>query len=133
MANLLNDLAEIEQDGQEFGTARQLAERARIIEDKLGSRFAGSDAARIRARTLSLTGALARVSGDYTRAESDLRMALAVSVAEFGIGSEEAAQPRNDLGVLFKYPGRFDARSWGIRGCARTGSHSVEHRTRSAR
>jgi tetratricopeptide (TPR) repeat protein len=108
VANLLNDLAEIEQDRQEFGTARQLAERARIIEDKLGSQFAGSDAARIRARTLSLTGGLARASGDYTRAESDLRMALAISVAEFGTGSEEAADARNNLGVLFKYLGRFE-------------------------
>ena len=108
VANLLNDLAEIEQDRQEFETARQLAERARIIEDKLGSQFTGSDAARIRARTLSLTGGLARVSGDYTRAEFDLRAAFAISVAEFGIGSEEAAQARNNLGVLFKYLGRFD-------------------------
>ena len=137
VANLLNDLAEIEEQRQNFAAALALAGRARAIEDVLGrprpdgrgwkwrpspapeggghvisenapgDRFAGETAARIRARTLALLGTIRRVQGDYAGAESDLKMALAVA-AEFGEASEEAAEARNNLAVLYKYWGRFE-------------------------
>jgi tetratricopeptide (TPR) repeat protein len=108
VANLLNDLADIEQERQNFSEALALAERARSIEDVLGERFTGEAAARIRARTLAIVGAVRRIQGDYAQAEGDLKDALAISVAEFGEASEEAAEARNNLAVLYKYWGRFD-------------------------
>jgi len=108
VANLLNDLAEIEQERQDFAEALALAERARSIEDTLGERFTGETAVRIRARTLAIAGAIRRIQGDYVLAEDDLEDALAISVAEFGEASEEAAEARNNLAVLYKYCGRFD-------------------------
>jgi tetratricopeptide (TPR) repeat protein len=85
-----------------------LVERAQSIEDKLADCFTGEDAARIRAKTLTLAGAIRRTQGDYARAECDLLKALEISGAEFGEASEETAQARNGLGVLYKYWGRFD-------------------------
>jgi tetratricopeptide (TPR) repeat protein len=108
VANLLNDLAEVEQERENLAEALALAERARSIEDALGERFIGETAARIRARTLAIAGAIRRFQGDYAQAECDLKQALAISVAECGEASEEAAEARNNLAVLFKYCGRFD-------------------------
>ena len=61
VANLLNDVAEIEQERQNFAESAGLAERARSIEDALGERFTGEAAARIRARTLAVAGAVHRI------------------------------------------------------------------------
>jgi tetratricopeptide (TPR) repeat protein len=108
VANLLNELAEIEQARQSFASALTLVERARSIESVLGDRFTGEDAARIRIGTLARAGALHRIQGDYPRAESDLRNALTLAVDQFGDTSEDASAARNNLGVLYKYWGRFD-------------------------
>jgi tetratricopeptide (TPR) repeat protein len=109
VANLLNDLAEIEQERQNFEEALALAERARSIQDRLGERFTGEVAARIRVKTLALIGGTRRIQGDYAHAEDDLKSALAIAVAECGKASEQAAEARNNLGMLYKYWGRFDA------------------------
>jgi len=108
VANLLIDLAEIESQGQNFVTALVLAERAQAIADRLGHRFSGEDAARVRIRTLGLLGAIRRTLGDYARAETDLESVVATAAAEFGDASPEVAEARNNLGVLYKYLGRFD-------------------------
>lgn len=108
VANLLNDLADIEQERQNFAQALALAERARSIEDALGQRFTGEDAVRIRIRTLGIAGAVRRIQGDYALAENDLKNALEISVTELGEASEDAAEARNNLAVLYKYAGRFD-------------------------
>jgi len=108
VANVLNDLAEIELERQHFTAVLALTERARSIEDALGDDTATEAAARIRMRTLTLAAEVRRVLGDYPQAEGDQLKALALAVAEFGRGSAEAAAARNDLGVLYKYWGRFD-------------------------
>jgi tetratricopeptide (TPR) repeat protein len=108
VANLLNDLADIEAERQEFPTALALAERAQAIAHRLSDDLTGQDASRIRVRTSQLLGRIRRTLGDYERAEIDLKLALAVAAAEFSETSEEAAGARNDLGVLYKYWGRFD-------------------------
>lgn len=108
VANLLNDLAEIECDRQNFQPALVYAERALAIEKTQVNRFSGETAARIRLKTLALLGELRRVQGDYLRAESDLQEAVKLSGDEFGESSEESAQALNDLAVLYKYYGRFD-------------------------
>jgi len=107
-ANLLNDLADIETERQNFARALALAERAQVITDHLGDRFSGEDAVRIRLKTLELLGTIRRTLGDYAQAEADLKLAFAAAVAHFGELSAEAAQGRNNLGVLYKYWGRFD-------------------------
>jgi tetratricopeptide (TPR) repeat protein len=108
VANLLNDLAEIECDRQKFPSALIYAERALAIEKTHINRLTGETAARIRLKTLALLGALRRVQGDYVRAENDLQEAVKLSVDEFGETSEEFAHALNDLAVLHKYCGRFD-------------------------
>ncbi|MFI5107885.1 MAG: tetratricopeptide repeat protein [Terriglobales bacterium] len=108
VANLLNDLAEIEQERENFADALALAERARSVEDGLGERFTGETASQIRIRTLAIAGAIRRIQGDYAQAEGGMKEALAISVAEWGAASEEAAEARNNLAVLYKYWGRFD-------------------------
>ena len=107
-ANLLNDLAEIECDRQNFQPALAYAERALAIEKTQVNGFTGETAARIRLKTLALVGELRRVQGDYVCAENDLQDAVKLSIEEFGETSEESAQALNDLAVLYKYCGRFD-------------------------
>jgi len=107
-ANLLNDLSDIELERHNLRGALALAERARSITDRLGDRFEGETAARIRGRTLELLGTAQRTLGDYSVAEADLRQALAIATSEFGGSSPEVAAAKNNLGVLFKYWGRFD-------------------------
>jgi hypothetical protein len=53
-ANLLNDLAEIESERQNFQAVLVLAERAHSIEDQLGNSFTGEDAAHIRAPDIGI-------------------------------------------------------------------------------
>ena len=101
VANLLNDLTEIETDRQNFDAAATLADRARAIEEALGDRLIGEDAARIRLKTCGLLGEIRRTHGDYPRAESDLLRAVTIAQTEFGEASEEAAIARNNLAVLY--------------------------------
>jgi tetratricopeptide (TPR) repeat protein len=108
VANLLNDLAEIESERQSFQDALVLAERAHSIEDQLGDSFAGEAAAQIRARTMGLIGEICRMLGDFVRAEVSLKEALRIVAAEFGEASEHVADARNNLAVLYKACGRFD-------------------------
>jgi tetratricopeptide (TPR) repeat protein len=107
-ANLLNDLAEIESERQNFQDALLLAERAHSIEDQLGNSFAGEGAAQIRGRTMALIGEICRVCGDFDYAEVSLKKALRIMATEFGEASEQVAEARNNLAVLYKACGRFD-------------------------
>jgi tetratricopeptide (TPR) repeat protein len=108
VANLLNDLADIETECQNFALGLALAERAQAVISHLGDRFSGEDAVRIRLKTLELLGAIRRTLGDYAQAEVHLQQALAAAGAEFGDASTEATGARNNLGVLYKHWGRFD-------------------------
>jgi tetratricopeptide (TPR) repeat protein len=107
-ANLLNDLAEIESERQSLQDALVVAERAHSIEGQLGDSFTGEGAAQIRARTMGLIGEICRVRGDFVRAEVSLKEALRILATEFGEASEEVANARNNLAVLYKACGRFD-------------------------
>jgi len=108
-ANLLNDLALIERDRLRYESALTYAQKAQAIELALGDRFTGETAVRIRAATSSLLGELWRLLGDYGRAETHLKQALAGMMIEFGESSEEVAEARNNLGMLYKYSGQFAA------------------------
>lgn len=113
VANLLNELADIEQDRGQLAAALALAERARAIADA-GCDRRGDDAevgdaeVRIRLRTLALMGGIRRLQGDCGHAESDLRQALTIAVETYGDTSEEAAEARNNLGLLCKHLGRWE-------------------------
>ena len=108
VANLLNELSEIESDRQNFDAALALAERAHAIEEALADGFSGASTARIRIRTCSQLGEIRCMRGDYGCAEGDLLKGLTIAVTEFGQASEEAAEASNNLAVLYKYWGRFD-------------------------
>lgn len=107
-ANLLTDLAEIEQDRGHLDVALALAERARSIQDAWTDVFDDETAARLRMRIMTLVGTIRRMQGDYVHAEGPLLDAMTTSAAAFGGASEESAQAQNNLGVLYKYSGRFD-------------------------
>jgi tetratricopeptide (TPR) repeat protein len=107
-ANLLNDLAEIENERQSFQDALVLAERAHSIEAQLGDAFTGEGAAQIRARTMGLIGEICRLLGDFVHAEVSLKEALRIVATEFGEASEHTANARNNLAILYKACGRFD-------------------------
>lgn len=77
-ANLLNDLAEIENERHNFKAALTVAGLAQGIEEHLGRGFAGEDAARICARTMALIGEISRMYGDFVRAEMSLKEALRI-------------------------------------------------------
>ena len=113
VANLLNDLTEIETDRQNFDAAATLADRARAIEEALGDRLIGEDAARIRLKTCGLLGEIRRTHGDYPRAESDLLRAVTIAQTEFGEASEEAAIARNNLAVLYRVAGAAETTDYG--------------------
>jgi tetratricopeptide (TPR) repeat protein len=107
-ANLLNDLAEIESERQNFQEALALSERAHSIEDQFGDNVTGECIAQIRARTMGLIGEICRTLGDFVRAEVSLKAASSILAAEFGEASEQVAGARNNLAVLYKACGRFD-------------------------
>jgi tetratricopeptide (TPR) repeat protein len=108
-ANLLNDLADIERERQRYEAALTFAQKAHSIEAALGDRFTGDTAARIRMATLSSLGDLWRLLGHYEHAEGHLRRALAIGLVTYGEASEEVAEARNCLAVLYKFWGRFTA------------------------
>jgi hypothetical protein len=73
VANLLNDLADMDMERQDFPAALGLAERSQAVISHLGDRFSGEDAVRVRLRTLELLGTIRRTLGDNALAEVDLQ------------------------------------------------------------
>jgi tetratricopeptide (TPR) repeat protein len=108
VANLLGDLAEIENERQEFETALALAGRAEVVLDSLWGRLDGETATRLRIRIQGLLGSIRRTLGDYEAAETGLLGALTEAMAGFGAASAEAVEARINLGILYKHWGRFE-------------------------
>jgi tetratricopeptide (TPR) repeat protein len=94
VANLLNDLADIEIERQNFPGALAIATKAAACVEAPTP---------VRIRTSELLGTLYRTLGDYARAEGHLKQALAMSES-----AEDGVRARNNLGVLYKYWGRFE-------------------------
>src|SRR5215469_1200364 len=108
VANLLNDLAELQIEQQDFRTALASAEQAWKIEQVSPSLWIGEAPATIRIKTQTLLGNIRRTLGEYNRAERDLREALAIASTEFGPTSEASASASNEIGILYKHIGRFE-------------------------
>jgi tetratricopeptide (TPR) repeat protein len=104
LANLLNDLAGIELERQDFPSAWALARHSLAI----CGRSVNGDGALIRINALELQGLVATALGNYPRAEQDLKFALEIAVTAFGEASRESISPRNNLGVVYKHWGRFE-------------------------
>jgi tetratricopeptide (TPR) repeat protein len=108
VANLLNDLADVEAQRGDFCRSLDLAQRAL----RLGPADAGAGGdetvARIRCRSLELSAAAARTQGVYREAERALEEALGLATAVFGAASFDVAQLNNSLGMVYKYWGRWD-------------------------
>lgn len=61
------------------------------------------------AAALRAIGTRQRSIGLYAEAEASFRQALEAATAAFGADAVEVAELHNDLGMTFKYAGRFDA------------------------
>ena len=107
-ANLLNVLASIRDERGDYEGAINAAKRATNILDTLGENFSGDDAAHIRLEAWSRLGNLQRHLARYSEAEENLKRALALALESFGEASDEASNARNNLGILYKYTGKFD-------------------------
>lgn len=70
--------------------------------------WTGEALATIRLKTQLSLGEIRRILGDYQCAEVDLKEALSIAASEFGANSEASATARNQLGMLYKYFGRFE-------------------------
>lgn len=108
-ANLLNVLAAIRDERGSYSRALAASRRALKILDTLGANFEGDDAAQVRLETLARLGNLHRHLAHYVAAEKFLKRALALAIATFGEASDNASNARNNLGILYKYTGNFDA------------------------
>jgi tetratricopeptide (TPR) repeat protein len=108
IANVLNDLADLERRLERFDKALALAQRAQDVLDALGRRFRGEVAAQVRGRTATILGTAYRETGEFSAARKHLNQALAVHRKQFGPESDQVASTENDLGVLCKYTARFD-------------------------
>src|SRR3954471_3079541 len=69
-------------------------------------RVRGDPARAVRSKALGMLGNLHRALGDYRRAAPLLRRALALA-RELGPRTRHAAIAMNNLGILYKYTGRF--------------------------
>ena len=107
VANLLNDLADIEDRLERFDDALAHATRRMKITDALGRGFTGDDAVMIRARSRSLIGTIHRQMGDYKTAELFLKEALKMNKRHFGEAHPEVATSENNLAIVYKYSGQF--------------------------
>ena len=108
VANLLNDIAEIENNLERFKLAITHATRSMEITDKLGRKFTGEDAARIRARSRTILGTVHRELGDYKLGESYLKDALKINKKQFGDEDPETATSQNNLAIVYKYMGHIE-------------------------
>ena len=107
VANLLNDLAEVEFERGDIAASLDTARRARAAAgcDRASIEEVG---AHILLRSLDRAAAAARALGRYGEAEGDLRDALQIAETMFGRNSFEWAQIANSLGMVYKYWGRWD-------------------------
>lgn len=88
----------------QFDETERLARRALRLSEGLSD---AADRHMGLARALRAIGTAQRARGRYGAAESLFRRALAAATAGFGPHSIEAAELHNDLGMTFKYLGRF--------------------------
>ena len=107
VANLLNELGAIENDRGDFDSAIRVGERAWQILVALGGELTGEEATQIRVRTLTVLGAACRSNALYADGERHLKLALELAQAEGGNDAEAVAFARNELGMLYRYWGRF--------------------------
>ena len=124
-ANLLNDLSAIEYERLKLHYALQRAQSAKRISDQWNCLTNDTTLTRIRGKTLELIGNLHRVFGNYESAEVVLLEAARNAEDAFGVNSHDLACAKNNLGVLYKFWGRFDDGLELYRealGCYETGS-----------
>jgi tetratricopeptide (TPR) repeat protein len=107
VANLLNDLAEIEFERGDIAASLDTARLAHAAADRDRASI-DETGARIRLRSLERSATAARALGHFGDAERDLRDALQVADTMFGRTSFEWAQIANSLGMVYKYSGRWD-------------------------
>jgi tetratricopeptide (TPR) repeat protein len=95
-------MAALEQGNLEDG--ERLARQALRAADRIPP---GPDRHRARARGLRSLGSAQRARGQYRDAEATFERALPHALQGFGRATVEVAELHNDLGMTFKYAGRF--------------------------
>ena len=88
----------------DIAEAERLARRALVLAGRVAD---GSRRDALCARALRPLGTAQRARGQYDEAERTFRRALASASIAFGPESLEAAELHNDLGMTYKYGGRF--------------------------
>jgi len=106
VANLLYAVGSIQEQRGLYDEAGASAARAVRIIEPLAPQFDGDDGRIILANALGLQGTALRQQGRYAEAEVPLKAAAAV--AEQIGGTEALVTALNNLGVLYKFWGRFD-------------------------
>src|SRR5258706_9231466 len=91
-------------EGGRFAEADRLARQAVTVAEGLRQRH---DRDRLLAQALRPLATAQRARGRYREAERTFARALANASAAFGNASLEVAELENDLGMTFKYLGRF--------------------------
>ena len=100
-SNLLSRVAEVL---AQYRTSEDHARKAWEIMDRLGGRCTGTSAEQIRSEAMANLGTALRSQGRYAEAEDWLLQAIRHAQAY----SLDVISPLNNLGVLYKYTGRFD-------------------------
>jgi tetratricopeptide (TPR) repeat protein len=92
-------------DGGRLDEAERLAGRALALAEALAASRTRDE---LLARSLRARGTVHRARGRYLDAERVFTRALGHATRGFGAASLEVAELQNDLGMTFKYVGRFD-------------------------
>jgi tetratricopeptide (TPR) repeat protein len=106
-ASALTELAAAALEAAEHGRLDEAQEWARQALERADRLAVGPDRDRIAARARRALGTVQRARGELGPAEQTFLSALEAAHAGFGAASIEAAELHNDLGMTYKYTGRF--------------------------
>lgn len=106
VAQALNNLASLYEDGCRYRAAERLYRRAVRIMMTIAN-DGDAEITRLRTQSWQNLGRIKQTQGRYRQAEPLFKKALALSEQVFGSGSVEVAEALNQLGMLCKYTGRF--------------------------
>ena len=106
VAQVLNNLPAIYEDRCEYVPAEQCYRRSVRIMEKAND-FGDTEIIKLRLQSWQNLGRIHQAQGRYDEAEPIFKQGLALSEQVFGSQSPEVAEALNQLGMLYKYAGRF--------------------------
>jgi tetratricopeptide (TPR) repeat protein len=109
VANVSNTLAAISEQCADWRLELEHSLRAVPIMDELGSHVERPEADLILIEALARAGDSLRQLGEYGKAEPFLQRAIEASERAYGRHDPAVAKALNNLAVLYKYSGEFEA------------------------